>query len=627
MLSKFRSDLNPKQLGAYSMKNYLSASILSTLLVSHAWALDDPAPTALVHVDAKELARLNNQTNLLPLFVEVIDSEHNNSKVFDLSKELRLDSESFDPLTGSFIEMQPTYHDPGAVVFTLPQHFAPSSYRVYAEDTLGQQQSVNFTVEFSNGSEPVKQAQALVDGIPTLTTISKTGAAANRVDFVLVGDGYTKADLAKWQADAQKVIDGFFKQAPYSSYKNYFNIYRIDAFSKESGVDHPKTKVVKDTAFDAAYSCSGIERLICVSTSKVRTEVSKLLPSNAQEIVLVIVNDTQYGGSGGSVGVISMHSSSLELAQHELGHSFGRLTDEYVDTNVVAAANCNLTTEPSAMNASKLYSARTSIKWSHWIDASTVLPTPSSTTSTPGLYAGGQYCTGLYRPTPNSKMRTLGRPFDAVNEELLVLRIYDYVNLLESVSPSISQTVDLREGKVSSFSFQTMQPATAVTVAWYLDNVLIANTPTLAASRIPTGTHKLELVVNDPTPKVRKDTANKLTKRVVWQVIGSGSVSAPVPSTGAMFDDQTLTIPTLSLPTGESYEATLQLVDSSADMVFEVVDLQSVGMTAGSDDGVFADGILSIPEVLVGQQRYSVKLQQLPNTSPMRLQVIEAVPL
>jgi hypothetical protein len=626
MLSKFRSDLNPKQLGAYSMKLYLSASILSTLLVSHAWALDDPASTALVHLDAKELARLNSQTNLLPLFVEVIDGEHHNSKVFDLSKELRLDSESFDPLTGSFIEMQPTYHDPGAVVFTLPQHFAPTSYRVYSEDTLGQQQAVNFTVEFSNGSEPVKQAQALVDGIPTLTTISKTGTPANRVDFVLVGDGYTKADLAKWQADAQKVIDGFFKQAPYSSYKSYFNIYRIDAFSKESGVDHPKTKVVKDTAFDAAYSCSGIERLICVSSSKVRTEVSKLLPSNAQEIVLVIVNDTQYGGSGGSVGVISMHSSSLELAQHELGHSFGRLTDEYVDTNVVAASSCNLTTDPSSVNASKLFSDRASVKWAHWLDASTVLPTPSSSTSTPGLYAGSQYCAGLYRPTPNSKMRTLGRPFDAINEEQLVLRIYDYVKLIETVTPSTSQTIDLRTSTVSNFSFQGMQPA-GVTIAWYLDNALIANTPTLATTSIPTGTHKLELVVSDPTPKVRKDTASKLTKRAVWQVIGKGSVNAPVPSAGAMFDDQMLTIPTLSLPTGESYEATLQLVDSSADMIFEVVDLLSIGVSAGSDDGVFANGILSIPEVLVGEQRYSVKLQQLPNTSPMRLQVIEAVPL
>jgi hypothetical protein len=82
----------------------------------------------------------------------------------------------------------------------------------------------------------------------------------------------------------------------------------------------------------------------------------------------------------------------------------------------------------------------------------------------------------------------------------------------------------------------------------------------------------------------------------------------------------------IGLSTGETYRATLQLEQSAADMVFEVVDLHSIGTQAGSKDATFTDGILTIPVVLVDQQLYSAKLQQLPNTSPMRFQLIQALP-
>jgi hypothetical protein len=41
------------------------------------------------------------------------------------------------------------------------------------------------------------------------------------------------------------------------------------------------------------------------------------------------VNDSEYGGSGGFPAIASIHSSSSELALHEIAHSFADLADEY----------------------------------------------------------------------------------------------------------------------------------------------------------------------------------------------------------------------------------------------------------------------------------------------------------
>src|SRR6266478_4710529 len=75
----------------------------------------------------------------------------------------------------------------------------------------------------------------------TVTTIVNNGPSTNRVDLVVLGDGYTAADLPKYVTDVQQFVLNMFQQQPYSEYKPYFNVHRIDIISTDSGVDHPET--------------------------------------------------------------------------------------------------------------------------------------------------------------------------------------------------------------------------------------------------------------------------------------------------------------------------------------------------------------------------------------------------
>jgi hypothetical protein len=350
-----------------------------------------------------------------------------------------------------------------------------------------------------------------------VTTIRANGLSSNRIDIAVLGDGYTAAEIAsgKYASDVETAIAGLFAEEPYREYQRYFNVHRIDVTSIESGADHPSQGIFRDTALDAAYDCFGVQRLICVNVSAVNEVLTASIDAPSErEVILVIVNDPQYGGSGGSVAVASTHTSAVELVLHEVGHSFALLADEYFPD-----VNCNASIEPAEANATR-ETSRSAIKWHLWIDPSTPIPT-SGTTETPGLYTGAKYCqSGLYRPTFNSKMRSLGRPFGAINAEAHVTRIYNFVTPLDTSLPAASSFTVAR-GQSRPASVTTPQPFThALTVTWTVDGAASGSGTSfvLDTTDLPVGQHTMAVTVVDETSVVRNDPDQLLRATRTWQV-------------------------------------------------------------------------------------------------------------
>ena len=368
----------------------------------------------------------------------------------------------------------------------------------------------------------VQLAIVLQPGIASaepVTTIRSNGPAANRVDIVVLGDGFTAAQVAAgvYRQKVEQLLQSTFMQEPYKEYAGFYNIHLIDVVSNQEGSDHPSRGVFVNTALDSRYDCSGIARLICVDTSKVNAVLSRsAIAVNQRELVVVIVNDQEYGGSGGPVAVVSTDSLAVELLLHETGHTFALLADEYTSQ----PPECN----PSAERVNATAETRRSfIKWAHWIDDSTPIPTTSTTPGVPGLYQGSAYCpTELYRPTYDSKMRSLGRPFEQINTEQHVRRIYNFVSPIDDVSPPQSVTT-VRQGDL--FSVITPQPAThALDVVWRVDGVVVATGTQFSSAAVSLGSHQIVATVSDATPLVRSDPASLLIDTAVWNV----TVEAPL---------------------------------------------------------------------------------------------------
>src|SRR5687768_8728207 len=118
-----------------------------------------------------------------------------------------------------------------------------------------------------------------------VTNILSNGDPGNRVDIVILGDGYTSVQMSSYANDVNTFVTSrFFNDQPFRDYINYFNVHRIDVISKESGADHQEDSVYKDTALGAFYNCSGIERLICTDTNAITTVLNNSVNSSQQDI-------------------------------------------------------------------------------------------------------------------------------------------------------------------------------------------------------------------------------------------------------------------------------------------------------------------------------------------------------
>ncbi len=386
-----------------------------------------------------------------------------------------------------------------------------------------------------------------------VTTIRSGGPSANRVDLVILGDGFTADQIASgaYAAQIEVQVQRLFAQEPYLEYAAYFNVHRVDVVSAQSGADHPERGAYVDTALNATYNCSNIQRLICVSTANVNAVLTRsAIPADARDLVLVIVNDAEYGGSGGAVAVASLHAQATELVLHENGHTFAQLADEYN----YSPPPC-VTTEPTNANATR-ETRREFIKWRHWIDPGTPVPTGGAVNGMPGLYDGAVYCaSGAYRPTYDSKMRSLGRPFEQINTEQHVRRIYNFVSPIDGVSPSTSAaTVVL--GVPNLFEVAVPSPRThALLVRWFVNGVLTTTGTRFSSDILPLGTHHVEVSIQDTTGLVRSDPTALLSESRAWDVtVQNGVTAVPTFLTASSIAGNTVTLswtpPTAFAPTG-----------------------------------------------------------------------------
>jgi hypothetical protein len=364
-----------------------------------------------------------------------------------------------------------------------------------------------------------------------VTALQITGDSTRRLDLLILGDGYTAAEASKFANDVNQFLAGVFAQEPFREYRNYLNVRRIDTASAESGVDHPERTppVSRNTAFDATYNCGGIQRLICISTMKA-LDAASVVPPSQRDLILMLVNDPEYGGSGGSIAVASTNVQVVELVLHETGHTLAFLADEYV-SQPPPCADAN---EPLEVNATR-DTSRASIKWRAWVDSTTAIPTTATTPGVPGVFVGSRYCPAtLYRPTFDSKMRTLGRSYDAINTEQIVRRLYEFASPIDARSPAAT-TVTFTQGQSPAFSIVTPEPAThALTVHWQLNGQDAALGPSYTPSGLPPGTYTLTATVSDPTPLVRSDPNGVLRADTTWTltITAGGPLTYALPPGG-----------------------------------------------------------------------------------------------
>ncbi len=202
--------------------------------------------------------------------------------------------------------------------------------------------------------------------------VMKNGDPADKVDVLLMGDGYTASEMEKWHADARRMAGLLFDVSPFKERKSDFNVWAVDTPAEESGVARPSDGVYRHSPLRASYDAFGSERYVLTFDNRRMREAAASAP---YEFVEIIVNDRKYGGGG----IFNLYATvaadnkwSPYIFVHEFGHHFAGLSDEYYTSDVAYQASearpepwePNVTADPGAA------------RWKDLITAGTPLPTP-----------------------------------------------------------------------------------------------------------------------------------------------------------------------------------------------------------------------------------------------------------
>ena len=262
------------------------------------------------------------------------------------------------------------------------------------------------------------------------------------INLVFVGDGFNAEEIANgtYLKTIKEEVEHFFGVEPYTTYRDYFNVYTAIPVSVESGIGTLNT--IRYTKFETTFTGGGLK---CNSSAvfDYALRMPTVTRENLKESLVVLIPNTgDYGGitemyaDGSAIAICPLSTDVYPydkrgVLQHEAGgHGFGKLGDEYIYHNAFID-DCKCTCCPHILefNNAKalgwydnlsLTGKMHEVPWSHFIfdDRYSVRV---------DIFEGGYMHTrGVYRSEQNSCMNNNIPYFSAISRESIVKRIKRY---------------------------------------------------------------------------------------------------------------------------------------------------------------------------------------------------------
>jgi len=270
----------------------------------------------------------------------------------------------------------------------------------------------------------------------------QTASDGNGINVVLMGDAFSDRQIADgtYENVMKQAADAFFSEEPYTSFKDMFNVYYVNAVSKNEGyVDGGET--IFSGTFGGGTHVMGNDEL-CMKYAQTAFNFTN---EQMQDVLIVVMmNSTAYAGTcymyyntgytsdygrGTSVAYFPIGTSYEDLAtilHHEAGgHGFAKLNDEYAYEYMGMIPESEIHDEQN-MRENYGWGKNTDyipdparVYWSKFIADSRYA------SENIGVYEGAcTYWTGAYRPTENSIMNDNTGGFNAPSREAIYYRIH-----------------------------------------------------------------------------------------------------------------------------------------------------------------------------------------------------------
>ena len=288
-------------------------------------------------------------------------------------------------------------------------------YKVVANDGHGKGITESPVYSFTTAAK-----DAYADGDYTIYMKSTKASPAT---LFFTGDGYLAEHFkygGQFDQDIDTAIEAFFAVEPYKSYREYFTVYKIAAYSNQTGITNLKENDRRDTRFRLEWEGDGSTGINIPDSGESVYALCKTIEGIEDRhfrngAIGIISNADIYAGTclmsidGRSIAMIpylrnskNASTSFPNVIRHEMGgHGFGRLADEYqnYDERIPDYFKENLLywqSRGGQRNVS-VYPLQSDSYWSHFAGVKGY--------SHVGMYEGGYYYKlGVWRPEEISCM-------------------------------------------------------------------------------------------------------------------------------------------------------------------------------------------------------------------------------
>ena len=205
-----------------------------------------------------------------------------------------------------------------------------------------------------------------------LIRLHEAGDPTTKLDLLILGDGYTRAERGKFERDARRLVTVLFATSPFKERQGDINVWGLAPAAPASGISRPSQGIHRRSPVGATYDAFDSERYILTFDNRAFRDIAANAPYDAVEI---LTNSKTYGG-GGIFNLFSTVAADSEWAPyifvHEFGHHVADLADEYY-TSDVPSLPADERVEPWMPNVTADPGAQ---KWADLVTPGAALPTP-----------------------------------------------------------------------------------------------------------------------------------------------------------------------------------------------------------------------------------------------------------
>ncbi|RLM51890.1 peptidase M64, partial [Halobellus sp. Atlit-31R] len=141
----------------------------------------------------------------------------------------------------------------------FPKPDRPVRVRILKRDERNQF-SVAWSVELDADARDIVKKQPDLPAKPIPVHVS--GPSPDKVDLLILGDGYTALEMQKFEADARRLAQHLFTVSPFRERANDFNVWALAVPPGESGISRPSTGVHHASPLGTRYDIFGSERYV-----------------------------------------------------------------------------------------------------------------------------------------------------------------------------------------------------------------------------------------------------------------------------------------------------------------------------------------------------------------------------